>query len=133
MNPTRLQRIESVTTAVAVVVAFVALGYPWWWLPVLFLGFDISAVGYLRGPRLGSLIYNVGHSYAVPALLSAVWAIQTMLGHDPQGLGIITGAWIFHIAVDRALGYGLKFPDSFNSTHLGHIGRHEHQPDRGER
>ena len=29
----------------------------------------------------------------------------------------------FHIAVDRLLGYGLKFTDSFAHTHLGEIGK----------
>jgi hypothetical protein len=28
-----------------------------------------------------------------------------------------------HSAFDRLLGYGLKFKDSFNHTHLGHIGK----------
>ncbi|GMA37195.1 hypothetical protein GCM10025876_33990 [Demequina litorisediminis] len=32
-------------------------------------------------------------------------------------------AWAFHIAVDRALGYGLKETDDFQHTHLGWIGR----------
>lgn len=122
MNPIVLQRIEAVATAAAVVVAFVVLGYAWWWLPVLFIGFDISAVGYLRGPRWGSVLYNVGHSYAVPTILAAVWAIGSMLGQRPEILGIVTGAWIFHIAVDRALGFGLKYPDAFGSTHLGSAG-----------
>jgi len=31
-------------------------------------------------------------------------------------------AWGFHVAVDRALGYGLKFNDDFQHTHLGWIG-----------
>ena len=30
-------------------------------------------------------------------------------------------AWGFHIAVDRLLGYGLKFADRFSHTHLGEI------------
>ncbi|TDB99096.1 DUF4260 family protein [Actinomadura sp. 7K534] len=29
----------------------------------------------------------------------------------------------FHVGVDRALGYGLKLPDSFRHTHLGEIGK----------
>jgi hypothetical protein len=30
--------------------------------------------------------------------------------------------WAGHIAMDRALGYGLKHPDGFQHTHLGRIG-----------
>lgn len=31
--------------------------------------------------------------------------------------------WAFHVGVDRALGYGLKFRDRFTHTHLGEIGK----------
>jgi hypothetical protein len=53
------------------------------------------------------------------------------------GLGLATGvapiailgaAAIAHVGLDRAVGYGLKLPTSFNDTHLGRIGR-----DRGAR
>jgi hypothetical protein len=29
---------------------------------------------------------------------------------------------LFHSSVDRVLGYGLKYRDSFGDTHLGRIG-----------
>jgi hypothetical protein len=36
----------------------------------------------------------------------------------------LAGVIIFaHSSLDRALGYGLKFSDSFTNTHLGRIGR----------
>jgi hypothetical protein len=31
--------------------------------------------------------------------------------------------WFAHIGLDRALGYGLKYADGFQHTHLGTIGR----------
>jgi len=81
----------------------------------LFFVPDLSFSGYLAGPRVGAAIYNAGHSYAGPLVLalallsvgiSAVWAV----------------VWIAHIAFDRALGYGLKYPSAFADTHLGRIG-----------
>jgi hypothetical protein len=42
--------------------------------------------------------------------------------------GVLACAWAFHVGVDRALGYGLKLPDSFRSTHLGRIGGKAEQP-----
>jgi hypothetical protein len=37
---------------------------------------------------------------------------------------LIAGIVLFgHSAFDRILGYGLKYPDSFNNTHLGRIGK----------
>jgi len=36
----------------------------------------------------------------------------------------LAGAVLFaHVAVDRALGYGLKLHSGFRDTHLGRIGR----------
>ena len=39
---------------------------------------------------------------------------------------VVTGADLHYegsIGIDRALGYGLKFPTAFGDTHLGRIGR----------
>ncbi len=36
----------------------------------------------------------------------------------------VAAIWIAHIAMDRALGYGLKpSPTGFTDTHLGRIGK----------
>jgi hypothetical protein len=115
--PVWFQRVENGLIAVAAVVAFVQLDFAWWWLAVLFLAFDLSMVGYAVSPRLGAWTYNLGHSYAAPAVLVAVgWAA------DSRGALFLALVWAFHIAVDRLLGYGLKFTDRFTHTHLGEIG-----------
>ena len=116
--PVWFQRVENGLIAVAAVVAFVQLDFAWWWLPVLFLAFDLSMAGYAVSPRLGAWTYNLGHSYAVPAVLVAVGCAA-----DSRGALFLALAWAFHIAVDRLLGYGLKFTDRFTHTHLGEIGR----------
>lgn len=59
MTPVFAQRLESALLAVAVLVAFVVTGAGWWWPLVLFLVFDLSALGYLRGPRLHALGYGL--------------------------------------------------------------------------
>lgn len=122
MNPIRTQRVEAAAVAVLTVVVTVAAGYAWWWLLALFLVFDLSLLGYLRGPRLGASCYNIGHSYALPALLGAVAVAAAALGEPIDWLGVLAAAWVFHIAVDRALGYGLKTSEGFAYTHLGPIG-----------
>lgn len=114
--PVWFQRAESAALAALVTVVFVGQGFAWWWLLVVFLAFDVSMIGYVRSPRLGAWTYNAVHSYAIPAGLGAValagvrWAAFVAL------------AWAFHVAVDRALGYGLKFTDRFAHTHLGELG-----------
>jgi len=123
MTPVFAQRLESALLAVAVLVAFVVTGAGWWWPLVLFLVFDLSALGYLRGPRVGAAVYNVVHSYAGPALLAAVALVLGGSGQDPTWVFVVAGSWGFHVAADRALGYGLKLAEGFGHTHLGRIGK----------
>jgi hypothetical protein len=104
--------------AVAAVVGFVELGFRWWWLLVLFLVFDASVVGYAHSPQLGAWTYDVVHSYIGPAGLAVV-----AIAADARWAAFVALTWAFHIAVDRLLGYGLKFRDRFGHTHLGDVGR----------
>ncbi|WP_062528965.1 DUF4260 domain-containing protein [Demequina rhizosphaerae] len=117
MTPIAWQRLEAAVVAVAAYVAVIVLGFAWWWPLVLFLAFDLSAAGYAAGPRAGAVLYNAAHNYAVPAALGAVALVANV-----PALGLLALCWAFHVAVDRALGYGLKLPDHFQHTHLGWIG-----------
>ena len=122
--PVGFQRVESAALAVVAAVAFVDLGFDWWWLLALFLVFDLSMVGYARSPRLGAWTYNAVHSYVAPALLGVVAVVD-----GARWTAFLALVWAFHIAVDRLLGYGLKFQDRFTHTHLGEIGRPDSEPD----
>ncbi|MBU8861484.1 MULTISPECIES: DUF4260 domain-containing protein [unclassified Micromonospora] len=123
LDPAAAQRAEAVAVAALAVVVTVAAGYPWWSLLALFLVFDLSMLGYLRGPRVGAVCYNVAHSYTLPAVLGAVAVVAAASGDRIDWLGVLAVAWAFHIAVDRALGYGLKTTQGFEHTHLGRIGK----------
>lgn len=118
MNPVMWQRVESLTIMVLVVIGSIQVGFGWWWLLILFLAFDLSALAYLRNPGIGAAVYNAVHNYAVPALLFAAYLVT-----DARWLALVALAWGFHVAVDRALGYGLKHDDNFQHTHLGWIGK----------
>jgi Domain of unknown function (DUF4260) len=114
--PRLLLHTEGAVVAVAAIVFYFHLGYPWWLLVLLALAPDLAALGYLAGPRVGALAYDTAHTYALPVLLAtagwlagAEWAIE---------IGLI---WIVHIGVDRALGYGLKYPTGFKETHLQRV------------
>ena len=111
------QRVENGVVALAAVAATIELEIAWWWLLALFLLFDLSMLGYAVSPALGAWTYNVGHSYSLPLVVGAV-----AVAADSRGAAILALAWLFHIGVDRLLGYGLKFSDRFTHTHLGEIG-----------
>ncbi len=121
-----VQRVENGAVAVGCLVAAIVLFPNLWWMPfALFLAFDLSALGYLRSPRVGAVGYNLVHNYTAPALLGAAAVVAGSAGAATAAAvtGIAALAWAFHVAVDRALGYGLKLDDAFTHTHLGWIGR----------
>ena len=41
---------------------FSLLPYPWWFYPLFFFAPDLSMVGYIAGPRLGAITYNLNPS-----------------------------------------------------------------------
>jgi hypothetical protein len=50
-----------------------------------------------------------------------IFVIGVMLANQPLQL---TGLILFgHSSMDRVLGYGMKYSDSFQHTHLGMIGK----------
>jgi hypothetical protein len=93
-------------------------GGSWLLFILLILAPDLFMIGYVRGPRLGAAVYNVGHTWLLPGLTVALGVIAGLqLAID---VGLI---WFAHISVDRLMGYGLKLPTDFKDTHLGRIGR----------
>ena len=74
----------------------------------LFLGAGAGlAKGQLHPRAVGA--YNLMHRLWVPLLVLAAAASGLI------GIGFLVGAlaWTFHIALDRAVGYGLRTPDGF--------------------
>lgn len=126
MTPVLAQRVENGLLALAILTAFVVTDAGWWWPLVAFLAFDLSALGYLAGPRVGANVYNVVHSYLGPAVFAIVGLVLGALGAGGGWAFFVAGLWAFHVAADRALGYGLKLVDGFGHTHLGRIGKDRH-------
>lgn len=115
-------RLEGAAAFVAGLALFGWLGGPWLLAIPLLLLPDISVAGYLRGPRLGALTYNVVHNWAF-----GLGVLGLGLASGVSALAIVGAIFIAHVGMDRAAGYGLKLPSSFQDTHLGRIGR-----DRGQ-
>lgn len=113
-----LLRLEEAALAVLAGFLFVATGWPWWWLVVFFLVPDVSMIGYALGPRAGAMGYNIVHHRALAVGVYCAGVVLSL-----PVLCVAGAVLLFHSSVDRVLGYGLKFPDSFQDTHLGRIGR----------
>jgi uncharacterized protein DUF4260 len=116
--PTVLLRAEGATLLALSVFLYWHLEGSWIAFIALLLAPDIGMIGYLRGPRLGAVTYNLTHVEVLPAALA--FAAFTM-GYDVLMWPALI--WLAHIGMDRLLGYGLKLPTAFQDTHLGRIGR----------
>ena len=112
-----LLKTEEVGLFLLSVYLFSRMDLAWWVYLALLLAPDLGMLGYLFGPRIGSIAYNTTHHkglaglfYIVGMILPAPWLALA---------GVIL---LGHSSLDRALGYGLKYGDSFHHTHLGWIG-----------
>lgn len=89
----------------------------WWWFALLFFLPDLSMVGYAINTKVGAVLYNIFHHFGTAVLLFFVGKILGFIYLEVAGIILLA-----HSAFDRILGYGLKYPDSFQNTHLGRIG-----------
>ena len=114
LNPVSLRRVESLAIFIVLVAAYFMSGYSWWVFLLCFFLPDAGAIGYLKSPRLGGIMYNIAHWYVWPILLGMA-AIH--LGSVPMKMGALI--WGSHLAFDRMLGWGFKTPESFYHTGMG--------------
>lgn len=115
---TLLLRLEGVAAIAASIGLYVAAGADWLPFVILLILPDLSIAAYLRGPAIGAVIYNIVHNWALAGALIGLGFLLE------QPLLFVAGAALTaHVGLDRLLGYGLKYPTSFQDTHLGRIGR----------
>ena len=117
-------RLEGLAVLALAVLVFARGGHSWALLALLFLVPDLALAAYAAGPRVGAAVYNAAHSYVGPAIAAA---LALLAGRPP----VVACIWAAHVGVDRALGYGLKYPTGFGDTHLGPIGRRRAAAPRG--
>jgi hypothetical protein len=97
---------------------FSKLDYGWGWYALWFFAPDLSMIGYLANPRVGAWTYNLIHHKGLAATLYVLGVLFSI-----PSLAFAGTILLGHSSFDRVLGYGLKYPESFQATHLGKIGR----------
>ena len=117
-RPDLLLRLEALLVLLASLIAYSALHGRWPLFAVLFLVPDLSLLGYLarNNKRFAAGLYNAVHSYAGPLLLGlTAWKWHSVV------MGEVAVIWIAHIALDRFLGFGLKYSQAFQPTHIQNV------------
>ncbi len=113
-----LLRLEELALFLLAIYLFSELDYAWWVFPVLLLAPDLGALGYLGGSRIGAATYNLTHHKGIAV---AAYLVGALLGS--QILQLVGVIMLAHSSLDRVVGYGLKYPDSSDHTHLGWVGK----------
>lgn len=111
-----LLHLEGLMVFVASLYIYYQLDFSWVMFIALLLAPDIGMLGYLVNQKIGSITYNLFHTYIAPTLLIVV--ALTFSSSVILALSII---WVAHIGMDRAVGYGLKYPNGFKDSHLTRV------------
>ena len=115
--PLILVRLESLAILLATLILYREVGASWWLFALLFLVPDLSLLPYVRGVgTAAAAIYNGVHTYAIPVLLFIVGLMV-----ESSSVTAVALIWAAHIAFDRLLGFGFKYPEAFKDTHLQRI------------
>ncbi|AUD03730.1 DUF4260 domain-containing protein [Spirosoma pollinicola] len=108
-----LLKSEELIQFLAAIYLFSRLSFAWWWFPALILVPDISMIGYLINPAIGAVLYNMVHYKGLGIVIGL---LGLMMGSQ---LLMLIGVILFaHSSMDRIMGYGLKYSDSFKHTSL---------------
>ena len=111
-------KLEEVPMFILGIYLFNQLDYAWWWFLALILAPDIGMIGYLFNNTIGAFTHNLFHHKGLAILVYLTGVYFSI------PLCQLTGVILFsHSAMDRALGYGLKYDKGFKFTHLGEIGK----------
>jgi len=113
-----LLRLEELFMLVISLYGLYFLHAAWWVYLLLFIGPDISMLGYLAGSGVGAACYNLFHHKGIAVLMILLGLVSN------QQTFLVIGIVLFgHSSMDRFFGYGLKYSEGFKYTHLGKIGK----------
>jgi hypothetical protein len=115
-RPGLLLRVEGLAVLAVSLIVYQHTAASWWQFALLLLVPDVFMLGYIVNNRVGASIYNLVHTYGGPAILSA----SSISLHRLELVPYIA-IWTAHIGMDRALGFGLKYPTAFKDTHLQRV------------
>lgn len=111
------------------IIALLFSDVEWWWYLIMFIGPDISMLGYLIGNKAGAWSYNLFHHKGIAILIVLLGFAFNLPNDGPTSIPdtiflVYLGISLFgHSSMDRFFGYGLKYENGFKFTHLGEIGK----------
>ncbi len=114
--PRLLLHAEGLALLVVSVLAYARLDFSWWTFALLFFAPDLALLVYLADKKAGAVVYNLLHTTILPFGLGL---FSYLAGYQP-GIQVAL-IWLAHIGMDRAVGYGFKYPGEVKETHFSRI------------
>jgi hypothetical protein len=115
-KPAVILRVEGASVLACSLYLYHSIGASWAVFFALCLWPDLFMLGYFVNAKVGARLYNLVHADVFPLTL-------TVMSFAVRRSGVLAFAliWLAHIGLDRALGYGLKYPTFFKDTHLQRV------------
>ncbi len=127
-SPKVLLRLEGLVVVVTACTIYAYLSFSWIAFALFILAPDLSMLGFLVSKKVGTITYNVFHTYSIPLL---IFLMLFCLGQSNDESDASPGwspflvelaiIWLAHIGFDRMLGYGIKYGTAFKDTHLQQV------------
>jgi uncharacterized integral membrane protein len=112
----RLLRLEGLALAVASLALYHQMDYRWLTLGLLWIIPDLALLVFIVDNEKGVTLYNLVHTTTWPLML----AVAGMLVDSGPAVQLAL-IWLFHIGLDRIVGYGLKYTADKGDTHFGRV------------
>ncbi len=118
-------KLEELAIWIACLLLFYGAKVDWWWYLLMFLGPDVSMLGYLVNKKIGAWSYNLFHhrGLAIVVLGVGFYVYSVCFLFEYKWLLLLGIVLLGHSGMDRFFGYGLKYENGFKFTHLGEIGK----------
>jgi hypothetical protein len=102
--PRRWLLLEGLVLLAGTLIAFAALGQPWWLVPAAILAPDIAMTGYAAGTRRGAHLYNLTHATPLPAVMlgAGYWGGKPTAPFGTHIASTPLGTWLAHIWMSGA-------------------------------
>jgi hypothetical protein len=114
--PRRLLQAEGAVLFGVAVALYVDADFSLLAFVLLALAPDAAFLGFLVSPRIGAISYDALHFEGLPLLLGTIG----VLAEEPVAIQVAL-IWLAHIGLDRMLGYGLRYPEMAQQSHLDRV------------
>src|SRR5699024_7224407 len=110
--PKLLLRIEGLAILILSLYFYSYLHFSWLIFIILLFTPDLSALGYLKNVKFGSIMYNLFHTYTIPTGILLYGLI-----FDNEIILMLSFIWLAHIGINLLFCYCFKYSNTYPKNH----------------